>query len=621
MVKFIRRVMVKFIRRVMVKAIAVFAVCTAVMLGAILLPAAPARAGAAVAIAMYGAPALPPDFTHFPYVNPGAPKGGKLTLGFEGTFDSLNPFNLKAGSTAQGINGNVYQTLMTRSLDEPFTLYGLVAQSIETDDARTSVTFHLDPRARFSDGTPVTPADILFTFNLLKAKGRPQQRAAYAQVKGVDLPGPGAIHFDLTGSNDRELPLILALMPVLSRGAVDPQTFDQTSLKIPTGTGPYRITAVKPGMRFVLVRDPNYWGQNLPSQRGLYNFDEIDIEYFRDTNALFEAFKAGLIDARIESNPQRWASGYDFPAMRDGRMRRESLPVGGPKGMEGFVFNLRRPLFDDIRLRQALGLVFDFEWINAKLFSGLYSRSKSFFDDSDLSSVGHPADAGERALLAPYPGAVASDVMAGTRLPPVTDGSGEDRSGAKKALALLEQAGYRLDGGTLKKDGVPLAFEIMVKDRNQERLALSYQAGLRRIGIDATIRLVDEVQYQRRRQKFDFDVMIGSWLASASPGNEQRSRWGAASASQEASFNLAGVKNPAVDGLIEAMLSAKSREDFFEAVRAYDRVLLSGSYIVPLFHVPDEWVASKITLAHPAASPHYGPPATATFDSWWRTGP
>jgi peptide/nickel transport system substrate-binding protein len=605
----------------MFKTIGVFAGCAAVILGAALMPAASARAGSSVAIAMHGAPALPPDFTHFPYVNPDAPKGGKLTLGFEGTFDSLNPFNLKAGSTAQGINGNVYQPLMNRSLDEPFTLYGLVAQTIETNEDRTSVTFHLDPHARFSDGTPVTAEDIVFTFNLLKTKGRPQQRAAYAQVKGVDVPGPGAIHFDLTGSKDRELPLVLALMPVLSHKAVDPGAFDQTSLKSPIGTGPYRITSVKPGTRFVLTRDPDYWGKDLPSQRGLYNFDEIDIEYFRDTNALFEAFKAGLIDARIETNPQRWASGYDFPAVREGRVRRESLPVGGPKGMEGFVFNLRRPLFRDIRLREALGLVFDFEWIDAKLFSGLYSRSKSFFDDSELSSVGHPADAAERALLAPYPGAVAPDAMAGTRVPFVTDGSGEDRSGAKKALALLAQAGYRLDDGVLKKDGVPLAFEILLKDRNQERLALSYQAGLRRIGVDATIRLVDEVQYQRRRQKFDFDMMLGSWLASASPGNEQRSRWGSASAAQEASFNLAGVKNPAVDGLIDDMLAAKTNEDFFEAVRAYDRVLLSGFYIVPLFHAPDEWVASKITLAHPEASPHYGAPATATFDSWWRTGP
>ena len=573
------------------------------------------------AIAMYGAPALPPDFTHLPYANPDAPKGGKLVVGFEDTFDSLKPFNLKAGSTAQGINGNIYQTLMTRSLAEPFPLYGLVAKTIETDAARSFATFRVDPRARFSDGTAITAADILFTFDLLKKKGRPQQRAAYAYVTKAALLDPMTIRFDFAGSKDRELPLILALMPVLSHSAVDPETFEQTSLKVPVGSGPYHIALVKPGMRLVLKRDPDYWGKDLPTQRGLYNFDEIDIEYFRDSNALFEAFKAGLIDARIETNPQRWASAYEFPALREGKVRRENLPFGGPKGMEGFVFNLRRPLFRDIRVREALGLVFDFEWVNAKLFSGLYTRSKSFFDESDLASVGHDASEAERKLLASYAGAVQPDVMAGKRVPPISDGSGEDRTGARKALSILEAAGYRLDDGRLVKDGVPLAFEIMVKDRNQERLALSYQGGLRRIGVDATVRLVDEVQYQRRRQKFDFDMMIGLWQSSASPGNEQRSRWGSASASQEASFNLAGARDPAIDGLIDAMLGATSQEDFFTAVRAYDRLLLSGSYIVPLFHASDEWVASKIGLAHPASSPHYGPPASATFDTWWRTSP
>jgi peptide/nickel transport system substrate-binding protein len=573
------------------------------------------------AIAMYGSPALPADFSHLPYANPDAPKGGKLVVGFEGTFDSLNPFNLKAGSTAQGINGNIYQTLMTRSLDEPFTLYGLVAKSIETDPARSYATFRVDPRARFSDGAAITAADVVFTFTLLKKKGRPQQRAAYAYVTKVTTLDSLTVRFDFAGSKDRELPMILALMPVLSHQAVDPETFDQTSLKLPVGSGPYHVTAVKPGLRLVLKRDPDYWGKDLPTQRGLYNFDEIDIEYFRDSNALFEAFKAGLIDARIETNPQRWASAYDFPALREGRVKRENLRFGGPKGMEGFVFNLRRPLFRDIKVREALGLVFDFEWVNAKLFSGLYTRSKSFFDESDLASVGHPASAAERKLLAPYPTAVQPDVMAGTRVPPVSDGSGEDRTGARKALSMLEADGYKLDEGHLTKDGVPLAFEIMVKDRNQERLALSYQGGLRRIGVDATVRLVDEVQYQRRRQKFDFDMMIGLWQSSASPGNEQRSRWGSPSASQEASFNLAGARDPAIDGLIDAMLGATSQEDFFTAVRAYDRVLLSGSYIVPLFHASDEWVAAKIGLAHPAASPHYGPPASATFDTWWRTSP
>ena len=341
-------------------------------------------------------------------------KGGRLAIGFLGTFDSLNPFNLKAGSTAQGMNGNVFETLMTRSLDEPFTLYGLIAQTIETPADRSSVTFRLDPRAHFSDGAPITSADVRFTFELLKTKGRPQQRAAYSLVKSIETPDALTIRYDLTGIGDREMPLTLALMPVLPRHKIDPAKFDDASLDIPTGSGPYIVADVKPGQRIILRRDPNYWAKDLPIRRGLYNFDEIDIEYFRDANSLFEAFAAGLLDFREETNPARWTNSYDFPAIRDHRMIREALPAGGPKGMEGFVFNLRRPLFDDIRVREALGLVFDFEWINANLYNGLYKRTKSFFDDSELASTGRPADAAELALLAPFPGAVREDILQGT---------------------------------------------------------------------------------------------------------------------------------------------------------------------------------------------------------------
>jgi peptide/nickel transport system substrate-binding protein len=600
---------------------AVFILCAA---GAARAAAEPASAlsaagGPRPAIAMHGEPALPANFDHLPYANPDAPKGGRLSIGFLGTFDSLNPFNLKAGSTAQGLNANVFETLMTRSLDEPFTVYGLIAQSIETSPDRSSVTFRLDPRAHFSDGAPITSADVRFTFELLKTRGRPQQRAAYSLVKSIETPDPLTVHYELDGAKDREMPLTLALMPVLARHKIDPAKFDDASLDIPTGSGPYRIVTVKPGERLILRRDPDYWAKDLPIRRGLFNFDEIDIEYFRDANSLFEAFRTGLLDFREETNPGRWTTGYDFPAMRDHRMMRAALPSGGPKGMEGFVFNLRRPLFADVRVREALGLLFDFEWINANLYDGLYRRTKSFFDESELASTGRPADATETALLAPFPGSVREDILKGEWTPAKTSGSGQDRIEPKRALDLLREAGYALDDGRLVRDGQPLAFEIMVKDRNQERLALNYADSLARIGIGVKVRLVDEVQYQRRRQKFDFDMMIGSWLASASPGNEQRSRWGSASASQEASFNLAGVKSPAADAMIEAMLSAKSREDFVAAVRAYDRVLLSGFYIVPLFHSPDQWIAASSALGRPDRLPHYGPPTGgATLDTWWR---
>ncbi len=346
------------------------------------------------AMAMHGAPALAADFTHFPYANPAAPKGGRLVVGLQGTFDSLNPFNVKSGSAAQGLVPNVFQSLMARSFDEPFTLYGLIAKSVETDDERSYVLFRLDPRARFSDGSPITSADVLFTFELLKEKGRPQSRSAYSLVQHVEVPDAETIRFDFPGIDDRELPLILALMPVLSRRATDAATFEQASLAIPVGSGPYRIAQVDPGEKLVLRRNPDYWAKDLPSQRGFFNFDEIEIEYYRDANSQFEAFQAGLIDFRIETNPERWATSYDFPAVKQHRVICESLPVGGPKGMDGFVFNLRRAMFDDIRVREALGMMFDFEWINPNLFAGLYERTKSFFDDSEFASTGRPASLG-----------------------------------------------------------------------------------------------------------------------------------------------------------------------------------------------------------------------------------
>ncbi len=570
-------------------------------------------------LAMYGEPELPKNFTHFPYADPAAKKGGRLRVGLPGTFDSLNPFNVKSGTTAQGLGGTVFQTLLARSQDEPFAFYGLIARSVELDAGRTRLTFHLDPAAHFSDGAPLTAADVLFTFELLKSKGRPQQRAAYSLVKAIEAPDPATVRYDLAGAANRELPLILALMPVLPKHATDAEHFQEASFAPPVASGPYVVAEVKPGARLVLRRDPNYWGKDLPSQRGFYNFDEIDIDYFRDGNTLFEAFKTGLVDYREETSANRWADSYDFPAARDGRILREELRNESPKGMEGFAFNLRRKLFAEPRLREALGMMFDFEWINANLYSGLYTRTKSFFDQSELASTGRPASAEERALLAPFPDAVREDVMEGRWRPPVSDGAGGDRAMAKRALELLAEAGYRVEDGALKKDGETVAFEIMVKDRAEERLALVYASSLRRIGVEARVRLVDEVQYQRRRQKFDFDMMPGQWIASASPGNEQRMRWGSIGASQEGSFNLCGASSPAIDAMIAAMLAAKSREELVTATRALDRTLLSGFYIVPFFHAADQWVAHASDLKHPERLPRYATPIFGpTLDSWWR---
>jgi peptide/nickel transport system substrate-binding protein len=567
------------------------------------------------ALAMHGEPALSGQVP-LPYANPKAPRGGHLSLAVQGTFDSLNPFNLKAGSTAQGLIVNVFQSLMMRSLDEPFTLYGLIAESVETDAPRSYMTFHLDPRARFSDGVPVTTADVAFTFDLLKAKGRPQQRDALSRVHGVTVIDALSIRFDLSGSNDRELPLTLALMPVLPRHHTDISKFDDASLEIPIGSGPYTISEIRPGQRLTLRRNPDYWANDLPIMQGLFNFEEIRIDYFRDANSLFEAFKAGLYDYRIETDSSRWRDGYDIPAVRDGRLVKESFALGTPKGMEGFAFNTRRPLFKDRRVREALGLMFDFEWINTNLFGGLYRRSKSFFDDSELSAYQRPASARERQLLAAFPAAIRPDILEGSWTTPVTDGSGRDRATAKQALGLLADAGFELRGGIMRQTAtdMPLAFEIMVTERKLERIALIYAQSLRRIGVLARVRLVDEVQYQRRRQSFDFDMMPGVWAASPSPGNEQRSRWGSQSANQEGSFNLAGVQEAAIDAMIAAMLAASDREDFVAAVRAFDRILMSGFYIIPFFYAPEQWVAHAVWLRHPAHMPLFG----ATIETWWQ---
>ncbi|WP_237477081.1 extracellular solute-binding protein [Lichenibacterium dinghuense] len=576
-------------------------------------------ARAAPSIAMHGAPALPDGFAHFPYADPDAPKGGRLRLCLPGTFDSLNPFNLKAGSTAQGLVNMVYEPLMARSQDEPFTLYGLVARGLDTDEDRSFATFHLDPRARFSDGTAVTADDVRFTFDLLKEKGRPQQRQAFGLVKGVDTPDPLTIRFDLAGVGDRELPLFLGLMPVLPRHAVDPAHFDEATLKPPVASGPYRVTEVEPGTRLVLERDPNYWGRDLPTRRGMFNFDRVDIDYYRDANALFEVFKAGLCDFRIETDPARWLTGYDFPALQDGRDLKQAVPLRFPKGMEGFAFNTRRPLFADPRVREALAGMFDFGWVNRALYGGLYRRTPSFFAESELSSSGRPADAAEVALLAPYPGSVRPDVLAGVWRPPGGDGSGRERAEAKRALALLAEAGDRLDGTVMRlPNGEPFRFEIMVTEPRYQRLALAYADSLKEIGIEAAVRRVDEVQYQRRRQSFDFDMMPGQWLATASPGAEQRSRWSSAAADQPASFNLAGARSPAIDAAVSAIVAASSQEGYLAAVRALDRLLLTGFYVVPLFHTEDQWIAYASFLGRPKEVPLFGISNVTPIELWWR---
>ncbi|HEY8124926.1 MAG TPA: extracellular solute-binding protein [Methylocystis sp.] len=578
----------------------------------------PSSAPVTHGLALYGEPALPKGFTHFPYAYPHAPKGGRLRLGQRGGYASLNPFNARFGDAPQLIIGNVLQSLMTRSQDEPYSLYPLIAESVDIDDARQHVTFHIDPRARFSDKTPILASDALFSFDLLKSKGRPNHRAIFALVKSAVALDDHTVRFDLTGVKDREAPLILAAMPVLSKKATNVARFDDLDMTIPLGSGPYVISEAKAGARLVLRRDLDYWGRDLPSQRGLYNFDEIDVDYYRDGAALFEALKAGLLDYREETSAARWASGYDFPAVRNGAVVREVLRPGRPTGMEGFVFNLRKGIFRDVRLREAIAMMYDFEWINANFYSGLYNRTESYFGESDYSSVGRPASAAERTLLATFPGVVRDDVLEGRWRPVQHDGSGRDRTVARRAQMLLADAGYVVVNGRLEKNGVPLVFEIMIRDRDEERLALNFAAALKRIGIEANPRVYDEVQYQRRRQRFEYDMMIGQWLPAAVPGEEQMNRWSAASLDREDSLNLAGATSPALDAALDSLIASRTQEDSFAAARALDRILLSGFYFVPLQHVNAIWCAYSAALRHPAHMPLFPMfPFGLSLENWW----
>ncbi len=566
------------------------------------------------AIAMHGEPALPPDFTVLRYADPQAPKGGRLVQGVLGTFDTLNPFVVR-GLAAQSIRGYVIESLMARGYDEPFTLYGLLAQSVETDDARSFVTFTLNPSARFSDGKPVTADDVVFSWQLLRDKGRPNHRTYYGKVAKAEITGERSIRFDLAGSDDRELPLILGLMPVLAKHAVNPDTFEETTFEPPLGSGPYIVKDVQPGRSLVFVRNPSYWGMNLPINRGFWNFEDVRFDYYRDDNAYFEAFKKGLYDVRAELDPSRWQTGYDFPALRAGRVIKEGFPNGLPKGLSGFVFNTRRPVFADIRVREAIATLFDFEWVNQNFFFGLYERSASYFEGSELSSVGRPADARERALLAPFPQAVRDDIMNGSWRPEASDGSGRDRDNLKKALALFSAAGFDLQRSVLRHraTGQPLSFEFLATSKDQERLALSFARDLKRAGVQMRVRVVDAVQFDRRRLTYDYDMIQNRWDESLSPGNEQHFYWSSESAGIDGTRNYMGARSPATDAMIAALLRAREREEFVSAVRALDRTLISGFYVVPLFHLPEQWVARWARIEHPAATSLFG----YLPETWW----
>jgi peptide/nickel transport system substrate-binding protein len=571
-------------------------------------------------IAMHGQPALPPDFAHLPYADPNAPKGGRITYGNVGTFDGMNPFIVR-GTAPRGIwdetlGRNLWESLLTRNRAEPFTLYGLLAESVEVPPDRSWVEFTLRPQAKFADGEPVTPEDVIFTMELLRAKGRPPTRPLIDRaIERVEQTGERSVRFTFQGSRDRELPMLVGLIAILPKHAIDPETFDQSSLTPPLGSGAYEVASVDPGRSLVLRRRDDYWGKDLPIKRGIDNFDEIRVEYYRDSNVYFDAFKKGLIDVVPESDPTRWASQYDFPAVAEGRVVREEFTNALPKAMTGFVFNTRRPIFADSKVREALTYCLDFEWLNRALYFGLYERTGSYFHGSELSALGVPASEAERVLLAPFAGSVRAEVMDGTYAPPVSDGSGVDRKNLGIAFQLLKEAGYERQGNVLvhAATGAPLAFEILARDQNEENLALALQRSCARIGVEIAVRRTEPLQYELRIKSFDYDMIRFTYPSSLSPGNEQINRWSSVAAENEGSFNFSGAHEPAIDAMMAALLAAEERKDFVTAVRAFDRVLMSGFYLIPLFHAPEDWWAIWSRVKHPETLSLYGEEPT----TWW----
>ncbi|WP_379072756.1 extracellular solute-binding protein [Mesorhizobium sp. UC22_110] len=574
-------------------------------------------------IAMQGEPELPAGFSHFRYANPDAPKGGNVTYCVVGSFDNLNPFIIKSlRTTARGmidtIYGNlVFEPLMQRNYDEPFGLYGLLADSVDMDPERKWIEFHIDPKARWSDGQPVTPEDVLFTYDVFTEKGRPPYSDRMKRVEKLEKTGERSVRFTFNELSDREFPLIIAMTPIIPKHAFDKETFDRTTLKPLIGSGPYTVDKVAPGQRIIFKRNPDYWAKDIPSKRGFDNYDRITIEYFLNSNAQLEAFKKGICAVNMETDPVKRERDMDFPAFKRGEVVAETFKSGIPPVVTGFLFNTRLPEFANVEVRRVLGMLYDFEWANKNLFNNRYARLKSFWQDSELSALGHPASDKEKALLAPYPGRVPADVMDGTWLPPVTDGSGQDRKVLKAAFEILKGQGYHIENGQLlDKQGQPFTFEILTSSQDEERLASLYQRTLAKIGITVSIRSLDGDQIQSRKQRYDFDVLIGAsgFNNSLSPGIEQRGRWGSEAAKVDGSFNLAGVAEPAVDAAINAMLNARTKEDFVAAVRVLDRLLISGNYMVPMQYNPDQWVAYWSYLEHPKVTPLFG----YQLPVWWR---
>jgi len=563
-------------------------------------------------LSIYGDLKYKAGFKHFDYVNPEAPKGGDVRLAAVGTFDNLNPFILK-GVPGAGIT-QIFETLTISSSDEPASEYGLIAESIEVPADRSWVAFTLRPEARFHDGSPITVDDVIWTFQALKTKGHPFYRSYYAQVVKAEAVGPRKVKFSFGPGDNRELPLITGQMPVLSKAYFTKHEFDKTTLESPLGSGPYRVESVDAGRSIVYRRVKDYWGSKLPVRVGAENFDTIRYDYYRDSTVALEAFRAGQYDFRQENSAKNWATAYAIPAVTQGLVKKEEIPNQVPTGMQAFVFNTRRAIFQDRRVRQALGYAFDFEWTNKNLFYGSYTRTKSYFSNSELASRGLPGP-DELKVLEPFRAKLPPEVFTKEYLPPNTDPPVDMRASLRDGLALLKEAGWVVKHEKLAnaKTGEPMQFEILLNDAVFERITLPFAKNLERLGVTARVRTVDTAQSQKRMDDFDFDMTVVVWPESLSPGNEQRDNWSSTQANIPGSRNFAGIRDPVVDKLVDLVIQAPDRPSLVTRTRAMDRVLLWGFYVIPQWHITSFRVAFWDKFDRPKISPKYA----LGFDTWW----
>jgi ABC-type oligopeptide transport system substrate-binding subunit len=556
-------------------------------------------------LAMHGQPKYGPEDKHLDYANPSAPKGGKIVHAAIGTFDTLNPYSIK-GKAATGLN-LVYDRLMGRVWDEPFTMYPLIAEKVEVPEDRSSLTVHINPKAHFNDGSSITADDVIFSFKTLRDEGRPNMRRVYRLAEKVEKLGPLSLRFEFGEGYDRETVMIFAMMPVLSSKWWEGRTFDSAVLKTPLTNGPYKIAEVDPGRKIVYERDPGYWAKDLLTNVGHHNFERIVYEYFRDDTVAFEAFRAGEVQLRREWDAGRWADSYDFPAVKEGRVIAEELPHGRPEKVRSLIFNTRRPPFDDIRVRKALSKLIDYKWINETLFHGKYRRINSFYPNSELAAIGAP-DEMQLEILEPWRRKVPEEVFR-ANVPPVK----QLRSRMRNADRLLKEAGWEVEKGIRVKNGQPFKFEIVLGSPEDEKIALAFARSLSKMGIKANVRVLDSAAYLARMNEYDFDMTLYHWLSSLSPGTEQYLYWSCEAANQPARWNYAGICDPAVDEISKSIAFAATRIELVASVKALDRVLMAGNYMIPLFYSGRDYVAYWKGISRPEKTPLYG----MVIETWW----